>query len=277
MTSGLLSAVAGALSCFTESSVQGARERGAMPPEELLPRDRDGSYTAPRCARRRGCRPQPQPQPQAPTAHAAAPSTRALCGCHSPGSASHAALSERARRRPAMAPRERAQAASSADACPALQRCSDAARRPLCPETSRRCRRLNISLADFDILGRAGDGSFSTVILARHKASGVDYAIKMINKSVVMRNKIVDYIKNERNILDKLSHEGIVQLKFTFQDEDSLCERPGLRPLLPPPLLPGQQPARTPPPARPARRPAPGAPAPSACSRPHAAFFARSC
>lgn len=84
-------------------------------------------------------------------------------------------------------------------------------------------RRLNLSLADFEILGRAGDGSFSTVVLARHKESGVEYAIKIINKHVVMRNKIVEYIKNERNILDKLTHEGVVQLKFTFQDEDSLC------------------------------------------------------
>ena len=30
-------------------------------------------------------------------------------------------------------------------------------------------RRLNLCVADFDILGRLGEGSFSTVILARHK------------------------------------------------------------------------------------------------------------
>jgi serine/threonine protein kinase len=79
-------------------------------------------------------------------------------------------------------------------------------------------------LSDFDILGRAGDGSFSTVILVQHKGTGIEYAIKIINKHVIMRNKIVDYIKNERNILDKLNYEGVVQLKFTFQDEDSLCK-----------------------------------------------------
>jgi hypothetical protein len=63
----------------------------------------------------------------------------------------------------------------------------------------------------------------------------MEYAIKIINKHVIMRNKIVDYIKNERNILDKLNDEGIVKLKFTFQDEDSLCK------LLSPTLLLQQQ------------------------------------
>lgn len=34
----------------------------------------------------------------------------------------------------------------------------------------------------------------------------------------------VDYVRNERTILDKLNHPGIVKLSFTFQDPDSLCE-----------------------------------------------------
>ena len=40
----------------------------------------------------------------------------------------------------------------------------------------------------------------------------------------ILRNKMIDYIKNERIILDKLDYEGIVKLAFTFQDADSLCE-----------------------------------------------------
>ena len=39
----------------------------------------------------------------------------------------------------------------------------------------------------------------------------------------ILRNKMIEYIKNERIILDKLDYEGIVKLAFTFQDADSLC------------------------------------------------------
>lgn len=35
---------------------------------------------------------------------------------------------------------------------------------------------------------------------------------------------MVDYIKNERAILDKLDHPGIIKLHFTFQDPETLCE-----------------------------------------------------
>lgn len=108
-----------------------------------------------------------------------------------------------------------------------------------------------------------GDGSFSTVILAMHKATKQLYAIKLVNKHLVspafasrqgqpramhaaqstdpvggliiypwfrvpqvLRNKMVEYIKNERTILDRLENDGMVKLEFTFQDADSLCEFP---------------------------------------------------
>ena len=50
--------------------------------------------------------------------------------------------------------------------------------------------RLQISIADFDILRRVGEGSFSTVLLARYQGDGKLYALKMINKSLVLRNKV---------------------------------------------------------------------------------------
>ena len=40
----------------------------------------------------------------------------------------------------------------------------------------------------------------------------------------ILRNKMVEYVKNERIILDWLDYEGIIKLSFTFQDSDSLCE-----------------------------------------------------
>eukprot|EP00195_Chlamydomonas_chlamydogama_P005080 CAMPEP_0202904494 /NCGR_PEP_ID=MMETSP1392-20130828/29654_1 /ASSEMBLY_ACC=CAM_ASM_000868 /TAXON_ID=225041 /ORGANISM="Chlamydomonas chlamydogama, Strain SAG 11-48b" /LENGTH=338 /DNA_ID=CAMNT_0049592139 /DNA_START=42 /DNA_END=1055 /DNA_ORIENTATION=+ len=85
-----------------------------------------------------------------------------------------------------------------------------------------RAPRANLSLRDFDIIGRLGDGSFSTVILAQRKGSSQQNAIKIVNKHLVLRNKMVEYIKSERNIMDRLDNDGIVKLQFTFQDADSL-------------------------------------------------------
>lgn len=50
--------------------------------------------------------------------------------------------------------------------------------------------RLRISVADFDILERLGDGSFSTVVLARYKGDGQQYAVKIVNKTLILRNKV---------------------------------------------------------------------------------------
>ncbi|GFR45067.1 hypothetical protein Agub_g6441 [Astrephomene gubernaculifera] len=85
-----------------------------------------------------------------------------------------------------------------------------------------RAPRVSLTIRDFNINGRIGDGSFSTVFLAQQKETGKQYAIKMMNKHLVMRNKMVEYIKNERFILDKLDDAGIAKLHFTFQDPDNL-------------------------------------------------------
>lgn len=79
------------------------------------------------------------------------------------------------------------------------------------------------SMNDFEILGRAGDGSFSTVIKAKYKGDGKIYALKIIDKYFANKHKQIDRIVLERNVLDRLDHDGIVKLEFTFQDSDNLC------------------------------------------------------
>ena len=69
---------------------------------------------------------------------------------------------------------------------------------------------------------RLGDGSFAQVVLAYHKLSKKQYAIKIIDKHLILRHKQTKYIKNERVLLDKINYEGICDLHFTFQDQDSL-------------------------------------------------------
>lgn len=85
-------------------------------------------------------------------------------------------------------------------------------------------RRVDCSIGDFKILGRAGDGTFSTVIRARYKQDGCVYAVKVVDKYFVNKHKQTHRVILERNILDRLDDEGIVRLHFTFQDNHNLCK-----------------------------------------------------
>lgn len=79
------------------------------------------------------------------------------------------------------------------------------------------------NIKDF-ILGRTlGEGSYSTVIAAKDKQTSKEYAIKILDKRHIIKEKKVKYVYIEKDTLNRLgNHPGIVQLYYTFQDEKSL-------------------------------------------------------
>ena len=60
------------------------------------------------------------------------------------------------------------------------------------------------------------------VVQVQHRQTGVRYALKVVDKHLVLRHKQAAYIRNERNLLDRLDDAGVVQLHFTFQDAANL-------------------------------------------------------
>lgn len=60
------------------------------------------------------------------------------------------------------------------------------------------------------------------VVQVQHRQTGVRYALKVVDKHLVLRHKQAANIRNERNLLDRLDDAGIVQLHFTFQDAANL-------------------------------------------------------
>ena len=64
------------------------------------------------------------------------------------------------------------------------------------------------------------------VMLARHKSTGREYAIKVLDKGHLKRNNKLATALAEKNTLVRLGaeHPGIVHLHWTFQDEWSLCK-----------------------------------------------------
>uniref|UniRef100_A0A4W5QGN5 3-phosphoinositide-dependent protein kinase 1 n=1 Tax=Hucho hucho TaxID=62062 RepID=A0A4W5QGN5_9TELE len=75
---------------------------------------------------------------------------------------------------------------------------------------------------DFKFGKILGEGSFSTVVLAREQATAKEYAIKILEKRHIMKENKAQYVKRERDVMSNLDHPFFVKLYFTFQDDEKL-------------------------------------------------------
>jgi len=76
---------------------------------------------------------------------------------------------------------------------------------------------------DFDFFETIGEGSYSTVTHAREKSTGKEFAIKILNKKHIIKEKKVKYVNVEKAVLNIIhNHPLIVRLFYTFQDSYSL-------------------------------------------------------
>lgn len=80
----------------------------------------------------------------------------------------------------------------------------------------------NFSIQDFELGKIYGVGSYSKVVRAKKKDTGMVYALKIMDKKFITKEKKTAYVKLERIVLDQLEHPGVVRLYFTFQDTFSL-------------------------------------------------------
>ncbi|KAG7800438.1 hypothetical protein KL944_004011 [Ogataea haglerorum] len=79
------------------------------------------------------------------------------------------------------------------------------------------------SIKDFKLGKELGEGSYSTVVLGSDLSTGRDYAIKILNKRHIIKEKKVKYVNIEKNALNRLGKgHGIIHLFYTFQDEQNL-------------------------------------------------------
>lgn len=75
---------------------------------------------------------------------------------------------------------------------------------------------------DFDFGKRLGHGSYGDVYIVKFKEMFQDkeyYAMKIIKKSHIMKEKKIDFVKIERDAMNRLNHPNIIRLKLTFQDK----------------------------------------------------------
>eukprot|EP01061_Rhynchopus_euleeides_P020736 TRINITY_DN3368_c0_g1_i2.p1 TRINITY_DN3368_c0_g1~~TRINITY_DN3368_c0_g1_i2.p1 ORF type:complete len:473 (+),score=55.76 TRINITY_DN3368_c0_g1_i2:340-1758(+) len=67
-----------------------------------------------------------------------------------------------------------------------------------------------------------GYGSYSRVVMAVHKATKQEYAVKVVSKVQIQARNELQCVKAERDILKQCNHPNIVKLIETFQSPDEL-------------------------------------------------------
>lgn len=84
-------------------------------------------------------------------------------------------------------------------------------------------RYIKKGVRDFSFGQTLGEGSYSTVVLATDRQTLKEYAIKILDKRHIIKEKKVKYVNIEKDTLNRLTdHPGVVRLYYTFQDERSL-------------------------------------------------------
>ncbi|KAI0740734.1 kinase-like domain-containing protein [Earliella scabrosa] len=78
------------------------------------------------------------------------------------------------------------------------------------------------TLSDFDIQRTLGTGTFGQVHLARSRHNSRLYAVKVLNKSKVVRMKQASHARSEQELLRAVEHPFIVNLWGAFQDSSNL-------------------------------------------------------
>ncbi|CAL4067462.1 unnamed protein product, partial [Meganyctiphanes norvegica] len=74
-----------------------------------------------------------------------------------------------------------------------------------------------IKPSDFEFLSVIGKGSFGRVLLAKYKSDNKIYAVKILNKKMIVKRNETAHVMSERSVLTKmLNHPYLVQLHFAF-------------------------------------------------------------
>jgi serine/threonine protein kinase len=61
------------------------------------------------------------------------------------------------------------------------------------------------------------------VVAGTEVATGREYAVKILDKRHIIKEKKTKYVNIERNTLNNLKHPFVVRLHYAFQDPQSLC------------------------------------------------------
>ncbi|KAI9491907.1 kinase-like domain-containing protein [Zychaea mexicana] len=79
-----------------------------------------------------------------------------------------------------------------------------------------------VQLNHFYLMRAIGKGAFGKVRIVRHKESGKEFALKYISKERCIQRKSIGNIISERRLLERIDYPLIVNLRYAFQDDETL-------------------------------------------------------
>tara|TARA_B110001452_G_C15221996_1_gene423621 strand:+ start:354 stop:1889 length:1536 start_codon:yes stop_codon:yes gene_type:complete len=79
------------------------------------------------------------------------------------------------------------------------------------------------NILDFDLYRFLGAGGFGMVLLSQKLDTGRFYAIKVLDKRILISQNQTHSIFREKEVLAAVEHPFIVALRYSFQTEDHLC------------------------------------------------------
>lgn len=94
---------------------------------------------------------------------------------------------------------------------------SDVIEKEIDEDSENGCEVKSIGLEDFEVMKVVGQGAFGKVYQVRKKDNFEIYAMKVVRKDKIVEKNHAEYMKAERDILTKIDHPFIVQLRYSFQ------------------------------------------------------------
>ena len=79
-----------------------------------------------------------------------------------------------------------------------------------------------VNTSDFEFGRILGEGSYSTVLYAKEPLRSKEYAVKVLDKYHIVKEKKIKYVTIEKDVLNRLKNQFCVKLYYTFQDSSSL-------------------------------------------------------
>lgn len=79
-----------------------------------------------------------------------------------------------------------------------------------------------IGFKSFDIQEILGHGAFGKVFKCTRKGQPQEYAMKVLKKAFLYRNKHLKYAITECNILKQADHPFVIKMHYSFQTPDNL-------------------------------------------------------
>eukprot|EP00808_Paulinella_micropora_P019233 g7299.t1 len=78
------------------------------------------------------------------------------------------------------------------------------------------------SLDELTVIGTLGRGAFGWVRLVKDEQSRQVYAMKTMNKHLLVETKQLAHVRSERDVMSSLSHPSLINFRGWFQDKNSL-------------------------------------------------------